>query len=234
MSSDAVGQADIGQQTAADDDSVPDASWRQLLQVSSNRSRQIRGSNYVQLATTDGGQARCRTVVFRGYVQNLPLEHPCAVECDGLPSTMKMVTDLRSHKVSEIAKDSSAEMVWWFPKTSEQYRVQGRLVLVGGGPFEYDADPALGTARKELWGKVSDAARESFLDTAVPAAPFAPATQSPPHGGRDARGKVLPVPDNFLLLLLLPHKVDYLRLTNMYRQIDVYQDGQWSRQRVNP
>merc|ERR1712087_529221 len=126
---------------------------------------------------------------------------------DGKPIVMKMCTDLRSQKVDEIAHQPISEMVWWFPKTSEQYRVRGSLMLVGN---DHD-DRELQIARKELWGNLSDPARESFLDD----------EDVLPVGGRDEEGKVVPVPASFLLMLLNPNYVDYLRLTGaQYRQID--------------
>ena len=114
--------------------------------------------------------------------------------------------------------------VWWFPKTSEQYRVRGLLKLVGD---DYDDKP-LQIARKEMWGNLSDPARESFLDD----------ESVLPVGGRDEDGKVVPVPANFLLMLLNPTYVDYLRLTGaQYRQIDQRENSQqstWSSKSVKP
>lgn len=126
---------------------------------------------------------------------------------DGKNCIMKMCTDLRSQKVGEIAHQPISEMVWWFAKTSEQYRVRGSMMLVGD---DYD-DRDLQIARKEMWGNISDPARESFLDDQAEL----------PVGGRDEDGKVVPVPANFLLMLLNPTYVDFLRLTGaQYRQID--------------
>ena len=69
---------------------------------------------------------------------------------------MKMITDNRSNKVQELAmfhnsnisnemtttkkkkkkNGNTAEMVWWFPKSNEQYRVRGRLQFIGSnGPL---------------------------------------------------------------------------------------------------
>ena len=33
--------------------------------------------------------------------------------------------------LGQIAKQPACEMVWWFAKSSEQYRIAGRLQLVG-------------------------------------------------------------------------------------------------------
>mmetsp|Transcript_21041 Transcript_21041/g.58511 ORF Transcript_21041/g.58511 Transcript_21041/m.58511 type:complete len:290 (-) Transcript_21041:1803-2672(-) len=216
---------------AGEDHGPKDQTWRSLLEVSMARSRRIRGSNYVQISTVNkDGEPRCRTVVFRGFLNNKNLsdDHPMSVlnggQFDGKPCVMKMCTDLRSKKVDEVAHQPISEMVWWFPKTSEQYRVRGSLLLVG----DESDDRNLQIARKEMWGNISDPARESFLDDKSPV----------PVGGRDEEGKVVPVPTNFLLMLLDPIHVDYLRLTGaQYRQIDERQprDGaSWSSKSVKP
>ncbi len=41
-----------------------------------------------------------------------------------------------------------------------------------------------------------------------------------PAGGQSNDRTVLPPPHNFLLMLLIPTHVDYLRLTNNYHQVD--------------
>lgn len=216
---------------ASEDFGPTDQSWRSLLEVSIAKSRKVRGSNYVQISTVSkDGEPRCRTVVFRGFLNNnnLTEDHPMSPlnggQYDGKPCVMKMCTDLRSKKVDEVAHQPISEMVWWFPKTSEQYRVRGFLLLVGDESDDRD----LKIARKEMWGNLSDPARESFLDDKKPM----------PLGGRDEEGKVVTVPANFLLMLLDPMHVDYLRLTGaQYRQIDQRQPqngATWSSKSVKP
>jgi septum formation protein len=249
------GLSDIGQattiskdNTSNDNDSmINKSSWRQLLEISSNRSRKIRGSNYVQLATVENGMPRCRTVVFRGFLPNVPSEHSWKGNdtCDNMPCIMKMITDARSNKVQQINNASgAAEMVWWFPKSSEQYRIRGQLVLVGPPEEEQETDEFLQKMRREQWGNLSDSAREAFYDPLVPGFPWrsdlsSMRTSVPiPAGGRDAMtGKVVqPPPQDFLLMLLRPQYCDYLRLgSEQYRQIDELQsNGTWTSQRVNP
>mmetsp|Transcript_32793 Transcript_32793/g.94071 ORF Transcript_32793/g.94071 Transcript_32793/m.94071 type:complete len:273 (+) Transcript_32793:223-1041(+) len=206
-------------------------SWRSLLEVSIAKSRKIRGSNYVQLATVEDGEPRCRTVVFRGF-QKLDSGHSLSNECDSLSTTFKMCTDLRSRKVKQYKEQNTAEIVWWFPKSNEQYRVRGNLVLIG----DESDDKALNIARKELWGNLSDPARESFLGSLVPGEAYTgEETASIPTGGRGEDGKPVPPPENFLLMLLDPTHVDYLLLGgDQYRQMDARKDGAWTFERVNP
>jgi pyridoxamine 5'-phosphate oxidase len=239
LGSSSVGQVDIGRDNQyQDNDNVPGKmSWRARLEISNAKSRKIRGSNFVQLATIDAtsNEPRCRCVVFRGFL-NLQLGHDCRTTCDDLPCVLKMCTDRRSEKVNQILSHPTAEMVWWFPRTSEQYRIRGRILLVGSGELDRDDDGELAVARKQLWGNLSDAARESFLAEHAPGKEYVepPSTLPIAKGGRTLEGDLLPPPDAFLLMLLIPNHCDYLRLTNMYRQVDELGDAGWSSQRVNP
>jgi hypothetical protein len=221
-------------------------SWRGLLDVSIAKLRKIRGSNYVKISTVDAaGEPRCRTVVFRGFFNNLSSDHQlynvcgagqngdCNTESDNkaLPCVMKMCTDSRSRKVEENNHQPIAEMVWWFPKTLEQYRIRGLLVMVG----EDEEDKMLIIARKEMWGNMSDPARESFLNPIVPGETYdkkatKDAASNIINGGRDEEGKVVPPSTNFFLMLLDPTEVDYLQLMG---RLDT-ESKEWSTERVNP
>jgi pyridoxamine 5'-phosphate oxidase len=238
--SNSVGLSDIGAATNDEDNADPaeGKSWRALLEVSSNRSRKIRGANFIQLATVDPktNEPRCRTVVFRGFL-TLPKGHTSTIVCDGMSCVMKMITDYRSQKVSQVMDHPSkaAEMVWWFQKSSEQYRISGELLFVGSGQFDLDGDRDLCIARKEMWGNLSDSSREAFFSKLVPGESYSDKPDEVPAGGRDESGRLLPPPDNFLLMLLLPKSVDYIRLTNMYKQGDERSpNGEWSSARLNP
>jgi pyridoxamine 5'-phosphate oxidase len=91
----------------------------------------------------------------------------------------------------------------------------------------------LASARRQQWGNLSDPAREQFF-WQHPGAEFS-GVPSVPAGGRDGEGKVLPPPDNFLLLLLLPHSVKYLRLKdNLALRDSLAVDASWVVERVNP
>jgi pyridoxamine 5'-phosphate oxidase len=247
--------------------SIPDRrSWKSRLDESIAKSRKIRGGNFVQLATVDDltHEPRCRTVVFRGFQQNLPEALAVRITNTGSGGddsssscVMKMITDARSNKVVRESASASkcAEIVWWFGKTNEQYRIRGELVYVGSGAEAAAADTGdhdallLARARKEQWGNLSEKAREQFYwpepgltysdeDESHVAVPFV--------GGRDAAGVVLPPPPTFLLVLLRPRRCEYLRLTDNYRQIDELviatatvggtagDNVLWTMQRVNP
>ena len=66
---------------------------------------------------------------------------------------------------------------------------------------------------------------------------------APSTGRRDAEGKVLEAPESFMLMLLHPTRVHYLRLTDNFAQLDQLispaaadgaAGGEWSAARVNP
>lgn len=221
---DNVGLADIG--GAGADDSGEAATsevkpWSARIQKAIKRSRAIRGGNYVQIATVDGeGLPHCRTVVFRGF---LPVKER------GGREAMRMITDARSEKVQHASHSPACQMVWWFSQSSEQFRISGQLQFVG--PKD---EGELQAARQAAWSELRDTAREQFWwDT--PGIPYS-GEPSPPKGGRGADGEVMPPPDYFLLMLLWPQQVKYLRLTDNYSQLDTAdrETGQWAAARVNP
>lgn len=231
-----IGNGAKGGSGGTTDDAVP---WKDRIQRSSAISRKIRGGNYVQIATVDGeGKPRCRTVVFRGFLDPFAGNKERA----GGEVAMRMITDARSEKVAHASAQPACEMVWWFTKSSEQYRISGDLQFVGGadGSGGGDGDDMelareLQNARKSQWGSLSDMAREQFY-WAQPGIDHEPAAASPPAGGRDQEGKILPPPDTFLLMLLWPKQVKYLRLTDNFAQIDALDEkgGAWTARRVNP
>ena len=58
---------------------------------------------------------------------------------------------------------------------------------------------------------------------------------SPIHiGGYDSERNTLPAPHSFLLMLLHPTNIKYLRMTDNYAQVEVIgEDGEWKFHRVN-
>ena len=125
-----------------------------------------------------------------------------------------------------------------------EYRIEGELQLVGAPGSEAASVGAgaghdlLVSARKEQWGQLSDPAREQFFWNGP--GPYSGAVEVP-AGGRNAEtGAVLEAPPSFLLMLLHPTRVHYLRLTDNFAQVDELVAGgasgprQWAARRVNP
>lgn len=225
-------------------------SWQERIGPSIGKSRKIKGGNYVQLATVesdpDTGSAipKCRTVVFRGFLQPDTGASSSSSAGSG-PVAMKMITDARSEKVAQIAKNPAAEMVWWFSRSSEQYRFRGSLLVVGAEGVGAEAAAAAGWTgdaqilvreRVSMWKQLSDPAREQFF-WQHPGLPYSASSDvNPiPTGGKGPDGAVLPPPDTFLLLLLLPKEVKYLRLADNYAQkCSLFEELQWTSARVTP
>lgn len=202
--------------------------YRLLLDVSINKSRKVRGGNYVQLATVDAdGKPKCRTIVQRGLFSH----NGCSV--------FKFITDSRSKKVQQIQCRPEGEIVWWFLKTSEQYRISGDLELIGNN----SKDKELQAIRKQTWGELRDTAREQFYGL-QPGLPLDEDGNTKannvnvPVGGRGNDGKVLPPPATFLMMLLRPKEVDYLRLTDnsrvLFRLEETDEILNWSTLNVTP
>ena len=198
-------------------------SWRSRIEASILRSREMKGGNFFQLATVDGdNMPRVRTVVFRGF----------------LGDALTITTDARSQKVKE---SLCCEVCWWFPVTSEQYRLTATLSYEGHGT-------KLSQIRKDYWCKLSEKAQAQFYWKGHPKAAYAASggedTQT--HAAIDEKpiasereenkdGNLTP-PETFVLVLIEPTSCDYLRLTDNYRQIDTLNEDKtsWTSQRVYP
>ena len=138
------GLSDIGQSTTNNNADNAGKNWKERIDISIAKSRKIRGSNYVQISTVDYEtmEPRCRTVVFRGFLKDVPFGAAKEVLLGGddgvgdntvgdldhrYDCVMKMITDMRSNKVKKLemfheSKNkgggngnniNTAEMVWW-------------------------------------------------------------------------------------------------------------------------
>lgn len=190
------------------------APWRSLLARAIYKNRSLAYSRYFQLATVgENGYPANRTVVFRGFLED--------------SNQLKIITDSRSQKAEQITKQSWGEICWYFPTTREQFRLSGRLILVGVA----HPDVALQEARQRTWQELSDSARIQF------------AWPHPGEAREDDADFSPPSPDpvqplaNFCLLLLEPVQVDHLELRGDPQTRSLYQQnasGEWLKQAVNP
>lgn len=190
------------------------ALWRSPLARALHHNRSLVYARYVQLATVrpDGKPAN-RTIVFRGFLEPT--------------NQLKFITDDRSDKVHQIAEQPWGEVCWYFPKTREQFRLFGRLILIQAD----HPDTNLVKARQTQWQDLSDAARLQF------------AWADPKQARAEASAFEPPPPDssqplpNFCLLLLDPIQVDHLELRGEPQNRTLYQYSQeqeWSAESVNP
>ncbi len=198
--------------------------WRSAIARALHRNRSLPHARYLQLATVDGhNRPTNRTLVFRGWLEP--------------ESQLKFVTDIRRRSLSygesqkALNLDSGAsdwaEICWYFPKTREQFRVNGKLLLVKANC----ATASHYKARQEAWQQMSDSGRISFA-WATPGANRSAELEAfnPPQP--DSQQPL----DNFCLLLLTPVAVDHLELRgepqNRYRYELV--SGEWAMREVNP
>ena len=190
------------------------APWRALIANAIHKNSSLVYSRYVQLATVrENGLPANRTVVFRGFLEN--------------SNCLRFVTDIRSDKSKQVQKQELAEVCWYFPKTREQFRIAGRLILVSA-----DSHIDLQTTRIKMWQELSDTARLQFVwptpgkERVSIAAAFTPS----------APDTIQPV-DSFCLLLLEPTFVDHLQLRGDPQNRYLYEindQEEWSCKEVNP
>lgn len=205
------------------EDTIP--TWKDRIGKAITKSRKVRGGNYVQIATVDEmGFPRCRTVVFRGFLV-VPLTTGATAT-----EALKFITDARSEKISQISTNPRCEMVWWFSQSSEQFRVSGELMPVSATSLQ----EGLLKARLDQWKNLSDSAREQFYWNS-PGNAFS-GSPTVPVGGRSLEGQILDPPDSFVLLLLVPKAVKYLRLKDNLAIVDTLAAGSatWVVEKVNP
>jgi hypothetical protein len=128
-------------------------------------------------------------------------------------------------------------MVYWFAATKEQYRISGTLELV----FEDTDSPAMLQARAEQWEIMSHSAKQQFYTNKQPGQIIVNEQEAAQGEATEAATATItvidettPPPSTFVLMLLWPLQVKYLRLTDMYSQLDTYsaEDSTWKSVRV--
>jgi PPOX class probable FMN-dependent enzyme len=162
-------------------------------------------------------------VVFRGF----------------LPSTnhVQIITDRRSQKVTQMAHQARGEICWYFPKTREQFRLAGNLLVVDAET----AEPKLQAARTQMWQSISDVARSQFAGPPPdhPCDPMLPISDDAPEA-ISPLSPLLPLP-TFCLVLLMPDRVDHLQLKGNPQLRHRYtsdrshdQSQSWTMHSINP
>ena len=188
----------------------PTAPWRTLLDAAVDAHEGRPQARYAQLATVrpDGRPAN-RTVVVRGLL-----------DPGGRPI---VTTDSRSAKFNQLAANPRAELCWWFPETREQFRLSGRVAIVG-------PDSGDDATRLRIWSELTEPSRRSFSWPA-PGAPRA----GPPDFHQDRPAPAAP-PTCFVLLVLDPEEVEHLDLRPQPHGRARYARGPegWLVEQVNP
>ncbi|KAA8498285.1 Pyridoxine/pyridoxamine 5'-phosphate oxidase 2 [Porphyridium purpureum] len=202
-----------------------------LMEERAKKNRSDRGWAFMQMATVEEGVPRNRTVVYRGLFENL----------------IMLCTHASSRKVRALQNSNVTEIAWWMSVPRDQFRIQGRVLLVGSEGHVVERTekgvPAailsnremLRAQRAQLWSKLSMPAKAQFFWPGVPGEelhPDWPGEQSTrimdAHGQdrtsdqKEAREGVAEpeCPPAFLLVLVVPEQIDHLNLKTNMRTIN--------------
>lgn len=183
--------------------------WFAALQQAIRNNPQPQ-SRYAQLATIGlDGSPRSRTVVFRGFqaVTESPL----------------FVTDNRSDKVRELARDDRCEVVWYLADSWEQFRLRGTMQC-------YSAGQDNSAARSAFWQQLSASVREQF---------YWPSPGKALASSQKNASVALPdptdPPQSFMILALSVSTVDHLQLKPTQRRFLSEQvNDEWRSREINP
>lgn len=188
--------------TAALMSSTPSSHWRALLKASIDGHRHIKGQNYVQFATVSPDlKPKNRMLVFRGFAEAQNTTHP----------PLKFITDSRSNKISDLSHNPSAEVVYWFQQSQEQYRISGTCTLV----THSSTTPLHLQERLDTWSNLRGNAKEQFFW--VNEFYEKKTASQVPVDGLGVNGEVLPPPNTFVLVLFKPTNIGLLTLTDSSR-----------------
>merc|ERR1712194_13451 len=101
---------------------------------------------------------RCRTVVFRGFLDFPESSRNLIPDGGDHRNVLKFITDGRSEKVEQIKNQPLVEILWWFPDQNIQFRIEGIAALYGGEKSSIFAD-----LRIKIWKEMKDRGREQFF-----------------------------------------------------------------------
>jgi pyridoxamine 5'-phosphate oxidase len=186
-------------------DSLP--AWRPLLRGAREREGRAPQSRWLQLASVGAdGSPRVRTLVFRGWAG---------------PAALDLLTDARSAKPAELARQPAVELCWLLPKARSQFRLRGGWQRLPPELVQQERQRhwrTLTPSGRALWGWPS------------PGQPFDPQADFPRELPDEA-----PLPEAFLLLRIALEQVELLELTAHPHQRRRWrlQTG-WREERLNP
>lgn len=182
------------------------------------RDRSEAKRKQVQLATVDPVSLRpaVRTIVFRGFMPR-HLMLGCSQQQGGKlddeeSCALMFITDSRAEKVRHLQHPQSStyvECCWWLDEAGVQFRISGRAVLATAT----SEDPALRAACETVWTRLQSSTKGTF---------FWPAPGEPisTHPAAALTTDELSLDEaNFALVVVLPERVDELRLGGKQRRV---------------
>ncbi|MFN7899434.1 MAG: pyridoxamine 5'-phosphate oxidase family protein [Synechococcaceae cyanobacterium] len=158
--------------------------WRALLRGAREREGRAPQARWLQLASVAAdGTPRVRTLVFRGWAG---------------PAALDLLSDVRSAKAAELARQPALELCWLLPKARAQFRLRGRRQLL---------PPALEQReRQRHWQALTPGGRAVWCWPS-PGEPLDRQAAFPKELADDA-----PLPAHFLLLRIAVEQVELLEL----------------------
>ena len=200
---------------------VASPAWRAaVLSAIKKNDKHMPYAKYFQLATVKpNGKPANRTVVYRGFL--------------GETAKVTVVTDLRSSKVQELARNAAGEFAWYFPESREQFRIAGDLTVVTKDSSSMQKE------RLDAWGRMSPNGRAQFLwpEPGFPQLDENANKQTKQTfevdeaATRDAKNAA----ENFCLVVMDVNEVDHLSLRSNRRYVHVRdENGEWGVTEVNP
>lgn len=205
---------------------VSSPAWRAaVLSAIKKNDKHMPYAKYFQLATVKpNGKPANRTVVYRGFL--------------GETAKVTVVTDLRSSKVEELARNAAGEFAWYFPESREQFRIAGDLTVVTKDSSSMHKE------RLDAWGRMSPNGRAQFLWPE----PGFPQLDENENGARAEKSRkqtfevdeaatrdAKNAAENFCLVVMDVNEVDHLSLRSNRRYVHVRdENGEWGVTEVNP
>ena len=183
--------------------------WRPLLRGAREREGRSPAARWLQLATVAAdGTPRVRTLVFRGWAS---------------PAALDLLTDGRSTKAGELARQPAVELCWLLPRARCQFRLRGRRLVL---PAEQEL-----AERLRHWQQLSPSGR-ALWGWPAPGEPLAAGSTFPDQLADDT-----PLPEPFSLLRIALEQVELLSLSghpHQRRSWRLEAGGGWSETCLNP
>ena len=190
---------------APDPDALPP--WRPLLRAARQREGRAPQARWLQLASVAAdGTPRVRTLVFRGW---------------GGPAALDLLSDGRSAKPAELARQPAVELCWLLPRARCQFRLRGRCLSL---PQQQEQ-----RQRQHHWQALSGAGR-ALWSWPPPGEPLDQRASFPPFLPPEA-----PLPAHLLLLRIALDQVELLELgDHPHRRRRWRQSSGWRQEDLNP
>ena len=181
--------------------------WRALLRGAREREGRSPQTRWLQLATVAAdGTPRVRTLVFRGWSG---------------PAALDLLTDGRSAKPAELARNPATELCWLLPRARCQFRLRGNLQIVPPDQLQGERVRhwrALTPPGRGLWG------------WPAPGMPLDRDAVFPAELPDDA-----PMPEHFELLRIALNQVELLELSGHPHRRRRWREGTgWQEEVLNP